>query len=106
MSDVDNLELGDDAQFIPVRLVGSDRSGNEEHIGDFQKGVALSGMNLTDVITQMPIAYMKKVPGSIPPQFVWEVPHLNKVFWYIFFQVMPAGAPVEVDLDGRRQLLY
>lgn len=100
------IEVGDDAQFIPVRLVGSDREGNEEHIGDFQKGVALSGMNVTDVISQMPIAHLTKVPHTNPPIFVWEVPHLNKVFWYIFFQVMPAGAPVEVDIDGRRQLLY
>lgn len=89
--------------FLPVRVVGSDAAGNEEHIGDFENGVALKGMNIVDIQSQMPIAHMAKMPGLTTgtPIILWQVPSkANKLYYYIFLQVMPSDAPVEVNVPG------
>lgn len=104
-----NLGVGDG--FLPVRIVGSNIDEPELHVGDFPGGVVLQGMTLISVENGRPIANLTKLPGTgtdtIPPVFLWEVPAHRSVFRYLFMQVMPEGAPIEMEVPGfGRQLFH
>ena len=98
--------------FLPCRVVASNKAGEiEHHVGDFRFGVVLKGMVLHDVETNRPIANMAKVPGTgtplVPMEMVWEVPHLNMMYHYLFIQVMPGDAPKEINIPGEgRKLVF
>jgi hypothetical protein len=91
---------GDVVNFIPVRLIGSDGAGNEEMIGDFPEGIVLQEMSVIHIQSRQNIANLVNIGNKTLPIFRWEVPRLKKNFKYLFFQVMPEGDSVEVDVGG------